>query len=99
VRETFAALAHRHDRGLLWSRTACSVAVRRWRHPRHTVIYTKTIDSLKRFQDDRGDEVQEGFECGSTFRTSTTSRSATRSRLSRRGEVERTSLDEPPSAA
>jgi translation initiation factor IF-2 len=28
-----------------------------------TVIYTTTIDSLKRFQDDVR-EVQEGFECG-----------------------------------
>ena len=48
-----------------------------------TVVYTTTIDSLKRFQDDAR-EVRKASSAASTSRTTTTSRSATCSRSSRR---------------
>ena len=60
-----------------------------------TVIYTTTVDSLKRFADDAR-EVSEGFECGSTSRTTTTSRSATCSRCSRRARSSAPRSTSPP---
>ena len=63
-----------------------------------TVIYTTTIDSLKRFQDDVR-EVQEGFECGLHLQNFDDVKVGDTLEAFETREVERTSLDEPPSAA
>jgi translation initiation factor IF-2 len=63
-----------------------------------TVIYTTTIDSLKRFQDDAR-EVQEGFECGLHLANFDDVKVGDVLEAFETREVERTSLDEPPSAA
>src|SRR5690242_4546514 len=63
-----------------------------------TVIYTTTIDSLKRFQDDAR-EVQEGFECGLHLANFDDVKVGDVLEVFETREVERTSLDEPPSAA
>jgi translation initiation factor IF-2 len=63
-----------------------------------TVIYTTTIDSLKRFQDDVR-EVQEGFECGIHLQNFDDVKIGDVLEAFETREVERTSLDEPPSAA
>jgi translation initiation factor IF-2 len=63
-----------------------------------TVIYTTTIDSLKRFQDDVR-EVQEGFECGLHLQNFDDVKVGDTLECFETREVERTSLDEPPSAA
>src|SRR6476659_9461980 len=62
-----------------------------------TVIYTTTIDSLKRFQDDAR-EVQEGFECGLHLQNFDDVKVGDVLEAFEMREVERTSLDEPPSA-
>ncbi len=62
-----------------------------------TVIYTTTIDSLKRFQDDAR-EVQEGFECGLHLANFDDVKVGDVLEAFETREVERTSLDEPPSA-
>jgi translation initiation factor IF-2 len=61
-----------------------------------TVIYTTTIDSLKRFQDDVR-EVQEGFECGLHLANFDDVKVGDVLEAFETREVERTSLDEPPS--
>jgi len=61
-----------------------------------TVIYTTTIDSLKRFQDDAR-EVQEGFECGIHLANFDDVKVGDVLEAFETREVERTSLDEPPS--
>ena len=63
-----------------------------------TVIYTTTIDSLKRFQDDAR-EVAEGFECGLHLANFDDVKVGDVLEAFETREVERTSLDEPPSAA
>ena len=63
-----------------------------------TVIYTTTIDSLKRFQDDAR-EVQEGFECGLHLQNFDDVKAGDVLECFETREVERTSLDEPPSSA
>src|SRR6478672_8297893 len=63
-----------------------------------TIIYTTTIDSLKRFQDDAR-EVQEGFECGLHLANFDDVKVGDVLEAFETREVERTSLDEPPSAA
>jgi translation initiation factor IF-2 len=63
-----------------------------------TVIYTTTIDSLKRFQDDAR-EVQEGFECGIHLQNFDDVKVGDVLEVFETREVERTSLAEPPSAA
>src|SRR4051812_45081071 len=63
-----------------------------------TVIYTTTIDSLKRFQDDAR-EVAEGFECGLHLANFDDVKEGDVLEAFETREVERTSLDEPPSAA
>jgi translation initiation factor IF-2 len=63
-----------------------------------TVIYTTTVDSLKRFQDDAR-EVQEGFECGLHLANFDDVKVGDVLEVFETREVERTSLDEPPSAA
>jgi translation initiation factor IF-2 len=63
-----------------------------------TVIYTTTIDSLKRFQDDAR-EVAEGFECGLHLANFDDVKVDDVLEAFETREVERTSLDEPPSAA
>src|SRR3954465_3715889 len=63
-----------------------------------TVIYTTTIDSLKRFQDDAR-EVLEGFECGLHLANLDDVKVGDVLEAFETREVERTSLDEPPSAA
>jgi translation initiation factor IF-2 len=63
-----------------------------------TVIYTTTIDSLKRFQDDAR-EVAEGFECGLHLQNFDDVKVGDVLEAFETREVERTSLDEPPSAA
>jgi translation initiation factor IF-2 len=63
-----------------------------------TVIYTTTIDSLKRFQDDAR-EVLEGFECGLHLANFDDVKVGDVLEAFETREVERTSLDEPPSAA
>jgi translation initiation factor IF-2 len=62
-----------------------------------TVIYTTTIDSLKRFQDDAR-EVQEGFECGLHLANFDDVKVGDIIEAFETREIERTSLDEPPSA-
>src|SRR3954451_5721997 len=63
-----------------------------------TVIYTTVIDSLKRFQDDAR-EVQEGFECGLHLQNFDDVKVGDVLEVFETREVERTSLDEPPTAA
>src|SRR3954452_22509519 len=62
-----------------------------------TVIYTTTIDSLKRFQDDVR-EVQEGFECGLHLQNFDDVKVDDVLECFETREVERTSLDEPATA-
>lgn len=59
-----------------------------------TVIYTTTIDSLKRFQDDAR-EVLEGFECGLHLQNYDDVKVGDVLEVFETREVERTSLDEP----
>jgi len=59
-----------------------------------TVVYTTTIDSLKRFQDDAR-EVQEGFECGLHLANYDDVKIGDVLEAFETREVERTSLDEP----
>jgi translation initiation factor IF-2 len=59
-----------------------------------TVIYTTTIESLKRFQDDAR-EVQEGFECGLHLANFDDVKVGDVLEAFETREVERTSLDEP----
>ena len=61
-----------------------------------TVIYTTTIDSLKRFQDDAR-EVLEGFECGLHLANFDDVKVGDILEAFETREIERTSLDEPPS--
>src|SRR4051794_7981220 len=63
-----------------------------------TVIYTTTIDSLKRFQDDAR-EVAEGFECGLHLANFDDVKVGDVLEAFETREVERTSLDEPPTAS
>src|SRR4051812_23475913 len=63
-----------------------------------TVVYTTTIDSLKRFQDDAR-EVQEGFECGLHLANFDDVKVGDVLEVFETREVERTSLDEPAPAA
>jgi translation initiation factor IF-2 len=58
-----------------------------------TVVYTTTIDSLKRFQDDAR-EVQEGFECGLHLANFDDVKVGDVLEVFETREVERTSLDE-----
>jgi translation initiation factor IF-2 len=58
-----------------------------------TVIYTTTIDSLKRFQDDVR-EVQEGFECGLHLANYDDVKIGDVLEVFETREIERTSLDE-----
>ena len=58
-----------------------------------TVIYTTTIDSLKRFQDDAR-EVQEGFECGLHLANYDDVKIGDVLEVFETREIERTSLDE-----
>ena len=82
-----------------WSRAASYAAARQVRVIRDsTVIYTTTIDSLKRFQDDAR-EVAEGFECGLHLANFDDVKVGDVLEAFETREVERTSLDEPPSAA
>jgi translation initiation factor IF-2 len=62
-----------------------------------TVVYTTTIDSLKRFQDDAR-EVQEGFECGIHLANFDDVKIGDMLEVFETHEVERTSLDEPAPA-
>jgi translation initiation factor IF-2 len=62
-----------------------------------TVIYETTIDSLKRFQDDAR-EVQEGFECGIHLANFDDVKVGDVLEAFETREVERTSLDEAPTA-
>jgi translation initiation factor IF-2 len=62
-----------------------------------TVVYTTTIDSLKRFQDDAR-EVQEGFECGLHLANFDDVKVDDVLEVFETREVERTSLDEPAPA-
>ena len=59
-----------------------------------TVIYTTTIDSLKRFQDDVR-EVQEGFECGLHLANYDDVKIGDVLEVFETREIERTSLDQP----
>src|SRR4029079_19064999 len=59
-----------------------------------TVVYTTTIDSLKRFQDDVR-EVLEGFECGLHLANYDDVKVGDVLEVFETREVERTSLDEP----
>jgi translation initiation factor IF-2 len=58
-----------------------------------TVVYTTTIDSLKRFQDDAR-EVQEGFECGIHLANYDDVKVGDVLEVFETREIERTSLDE-----
>src|SRR5262249_24149907 len=62
-----------------------------------TVIYTTTIDSLKRFQDDAR-EVQEGVECGLHLANFDDVKIGDVLEVFETREIERTTLDEPPAA-
>jgi translation initiation factor IF-2 len=62
-----------------------------------TVIYTTTIDSLKRFQDDAR-EVAEGFECGLHLQNFDDVKVGDVLEAFETREVERTSLDDAPTA-
>ena len=61
------------------------------------VIYTTTISQLKRFKDDVR-EVAEGFECGILLEGFNDVKEADVLEVFETREVERTSLDEAPSA-
>jgi translation initiation factor IF-2 len=61
------------------------------------VVYTTTIDSLKRFQDDAR-EVAEGFECGLHLANFDDVKIGDVLEVFETREVERTSLDESPTA-
>jgi translation initiation factor IF-2 len=63
-----------------------------------TVIYTTTIDSLKRFSDDAR-EVAEGFECGLHLANFDDVKVGDVLEAFETREVERTSLDEAPTAS
>jgi translation initiation factor IF-2 len=63
-----------------------------------TVIYTTTISALKRFKDDAR-EVAEGFECGILLDGFNDVKEGDVLEVFETREVERTSLDESPSAA
>ena len=63
-----------------------------------TVIYTTTIAALKRFKDDAR-EVQEGFECGILLDGFNDVKEGDVLEVFETREVERTSLDEAPSAS
>jgi translation initiation factor IF-2 len=63
-----------------------------------TVIYTTTIGALKRFKDDAR-EVAEGFECGILLEGFNDVKEGDVLEAFETREVERTSLDEAPSAA
>ncbi|HEY3542903.1 MAG TPA: translation initiation factor IF-2 [Gaiellaceae bacterium] len=63
-----------------------------------TVIYTTTIDSLKRFQDDAR-EVAEGFECGLHLANFDDIKVGDVLEVFETREVERTSLDDAPTAS
>jgi translation initiation factor IF-2 len=63
-----------------------------------TVIYTTTIAALKRFKDDAR-EVQEGFECGILLDGFNDVKEGDILEVFETREVERTSLEEAPSAA
>jgi translation initiation factor IF-2 len=63
-----------------------------------TVIYTTTVDSLKRFQDDAR-EVLEGFECGLHLANFDDVKVGDVLEVFETKEVERTSLDEAPAAS
>ncbi|MHB8470233.1 MAG: translation initiation factor IF-2 [Gaiellaceae bacterium] len=62
-----------------------------------TVIYTTTISQLKRFKDDAR-EVQEGFECGILLENFNDEKEGDVLEVFETREVERTSLDEAPTA-
>jgi translation initiation factor IF-2 len=62
------------------------------------VIYTTTIAQLKRFKDDVR-EVAEGFECGILLDGFNDVKEGDVLEIFETREVERTSLDEAPSAA
>ncbi len=62
------------------------------------VIYTTTISQLKRFKDDVR-EVAEGFECGILLEGFNDVKEGDVLEIFETREVERTSLDEAPSAA
>ena len=62
------------------------------------VIYTTTISQLKRFKDDVR-EVTEGFECGILLEGFNDVKEGDVLEVFETREVERTSLDEAPSAA
>jgi translation initiation factor IF-2 len=62
------------------------------------VIYTTTISQLKRFKDDVR-EVAEGFECGILLEGFNDVKEGDVLEMFETREVERTSLDEAPSAA
>jgi translation initiation factor IF-2 len=62
------------------------------------VIYTTTIAQLKRFKDDAR-EVAEGFECGILLEGFNDVKEGDVLEIFETREVERTSLDEAPSAA
>ena len=61
-----------------------------------TVIYTTTVDSLKRFEDDAR-EVSEGFECGLHLENYDDVKVGDVLEVFETREIERTSLDEPAS--
>ncbi len=63
-----------------------------------TVIYTTTIAQLKRFKDDAR-EVAEGFECGILLDGFNDVKEGDVLEVFETREVERTTLDEAPSAA
>ena len=63
-----------------------------------TVIYETSIAQLKRFKDDAR-EVQEGFECGILLDGFNDVKEGDILEVYETREIERTSLDEPPSAA
>jgi len=63
-----------------------------------TVVYTTTIAALKRFKDDAR-EVAEGFECGILLDGFNDIKEGDVLEIFETREVERTSLDEAPSAA
>jgi translation initiation factor IF-2 len=63
-----------------------------------TVIYTSTIAALKRFKDDAR-EVQEGFECGILLENFNDEKEGDVLEVFETREVERTSLDQAPTAA
>jgi translation initiation factor IF-2 len=63
-----------------------------------TVIYTTTIAALKRFKDDAR-EVQEGFECGILLDNFNDEKEGDVLEIFETREIERTSLDELPTAS